>query len=614
MGIVYRALDPVLEREIALKTVDFGSAVDEARREKFLKRFFQEARIAAKLLHPNIVVTHDAATDEATGVPFIAMELVSGGSLHDRLEREGRIPWRDALQLVVPLARALDYAHREGVVHRDIKPANVLLSGDGVPKVADFGIAKLPSSELTHTGAVIGTPFYMSPEQLEADELDGRSDLFSLGALFYTLVAGAPPFRGEDLATITRQILHKNPAPLSEAVSGVPSSLDGVVARALAKKADERYATGAELAEDLERVLKGEPARRPLSLGERTLESMPKKTEAPEAPREEVELELELELVEAPSSSYGFVLALLAASIAVALWIRWQAVSDFVSARVTSAEATLRESREESARRENFAHLAQDHLAAGASLFEHGRFEEAGEAFAEGLRLSREAANGKAEATALLWLGRLAAETGDWSEARSHLESSAGVFEIYADVLGAAEALGERADLERDLGAFESAAALYDVAEKKGLDVSVGRSLLALMQEDVSTAEAGLRAAAEREDEEALLYLASIELALGREEQAQRLWAGASPEEAALFRGYAALALGRVAESKDRFEEAAALCRDSDDRARLASALEGLTGRTDEGTLRTIFLAERRTARSDERRRRLPVAIPPPSE
>jgi tetratricopeptide (TPR) repeat protein len=296
----------------------------------------------------------------------------------------------------------------------------------------------------------------------------------------------------------------------------------------------------------------------------------------------------------------------------VALWIRWQAVSDFVAARVTSAETTLRESREESARRENFARLAQDQLTAGGYAFDLGRFAEAREAFSEGLRLSREAANGRAEASALLWLGRLAAETGEWSEARSHLESSAGVFEIYGDDLGAAEALGERAGLERDLGAFESAGALYDAAERKGLDVSVGRSLLALMKEDVSAAEAGLRAAAEREDEEAILYLAAIELSRGREEEAQRLWAGASPEEAALFRGYAALALGRVAESRPLFEKAAAFYREREDRARLAAALDGLSGRTDEGTLRTIFLAERRTVRSDERRKRLPAAIPPP--
>jgi tetratricopeptide (TPR) repeat protein len=536
------------------------------------------------------------------------MELVSGGSLHDRIGCEGRIAWKEAVRLVVPLARALDYAHREGVVHRDIKPANVLLTREGVPKIADFGIAKLPSSELTHTGTIVGTPYYMSPEQLEADELDGRSDLFSLGALFYALVSGAPPFRGEDIATITQQILHKHPIPLSEAVPDVPRAIDGVVARALAKRADERYSNGTELAEDLERVVRGEAPSRPLALGEKTIESA--STKAP-PPRN---VEPELELAEAPSSGRGFVVALLVASIAVAVWIRWQAVSDFVWARVSSAEATLRESREEASRREGLARLAEDELASGEESFDLGHWENAFEAFAEALRLSREAENGGSEARALLWLGKLAAETGDWSKARADLESSAAVFEIYGDARGAAEALGERADLERDLGAFENASALYRAAKEKGLDASLGRSLLALMQEDLSGAEAGLRAAVANGSERAMLYLGSVELARGRVEEAERLWAHASPREVALFKGYAALACGRVQESKTTFEEAEASYRERDDRARLASALDGLSGRTDEGTLRTILLAERRTARNDERRKRLPAAIPPRSE
>ncbi len=199
MGIVYRGYDPVLAREIALKTVNVSPALSDADRRRFLQRFFQEARIAAKLLHPGIVVTHDAATDDTTSVPFIAMELVTGGSLADRMEREGRISWQEACRLVVLLARALDYAHREGVVHRDMKPANVLVTADGKPKIADFGIAKLQDAHLTQTGDVIGTPYYMSPEQLEGKEVDGRSDLFSLGSLFYALVAGRTPFLGPDL-------------------------------------------------------------------------------------------------------------------------------------------------------------------------------------------------------------------------------------------------------------------------------------------------------------------------------------------------------------------------------------------------------------------------------
>ena len=180
MGVVYRGYDPVLDREIALKTVDLPAALDPERRKKFLDRFLLEAKIAGKLIHPNIVVTHDAATDETTEIPFIGMELISGESLHERLER-GRIEWGEALSLVEPLAKALDYAHQADVVHRDIKPANVLLTSKGVPKIADFGIAKLPNTHLTQSGTVMGTPYFMSPEQLQGEDVDGRSDVFSLG-------------------------------------------------------------------------------------------------------------------------------------------------------------------------------------------------------------------------------------------------------------------------------------------------------------------------------------------------------------------------------------------------------------------------------------------------
>jgi serine/threonine-protein kinase len=171
----------------------------------------------------------------------------------------------------VLLARALDYAHREGIVHRDVKPANVLLTPERAPKIADFGIAKLEDAHLTQTGAVIGTPYYMSPEQLESDEVDGRSDLFSLGSLLYAALAGRPPFLGPDLAAITRQVLFKNPEPLSETVSGIPRALDGGLARALAKDPEDRYASGAEFAADLERVTRRALV---LSLGERTIESV----------------------------------------------------------------------------------------------------------------------------------------------------------------------------------------------------------------------------------------------------------------------------------------------------------------------------------------------------
>jgi serine/threonine-protein kinase len=270
MGVVYRAHDPVIDRPVALKTVILPESLSENERQTFLERFFLEARIAGKLLHPNIVVTYDVATDQSTGIPFIAMELVEGEPLSQLLQRKGRIPWRQAVDIAMRLARALDYAHQKGIVHRDIKPANVLVTQSGDPKIADFGIAKLHSAHLTQNGVVVGTPYFMSPEQLRGEKLDARSDVFSLGGLLYNLVTGRRPFEGADLASIASQVLYKHPRPISEMVEGRAGDLDGVLARALAKSIDERYHSAAELAEDLLCVQQDRRPRGALAPGEKT--------------------------------------------------------------------------------------------------------------------------------------------------------------------------------------------------------------------------------------------------------------------------------------------------------------------------------------------------------
>jgi serine/threonine protein kinase len=281
MGVVYRAHDPVIDRPVALKTVVLPESITDAERETFLKRFFQEAKTAGKLLHPNIVVTYDAATDESTGTPFIAMELIDGESLGERLEKEDRIGWQQAVDWVIAIASGLHQAHRAGIVHRDIKPANIMITGEGVPKITDFGIAKLPTADLTQTGIIMGTPYFMSPEQLRGETLDGRSDLFSLGAVLYNILTGTRPFEGAEIAAIASQVLYKNPPPTSELVGNLPSSLDGVIARALMKSSAERYASGDELADDLTAVRRGASPRRALSIGERT---QPTKLSAPHTP------------------------------------------------------------------------------------------------------------------------------------------------------------------------------------------------------------------------------------------------------------------------------------------------------------------------------------------
>jgi len=506
MGIVYRGYDPVLAREIALKTVDLSPTLTPAERDAFLARFFQEARIAAKLLHPNIVVTHDAAADERTSVPFIAMELVSGGSLADRLEREGKPPWREAARLVVLLARALDYAHREGVVHRDVKPANVLLTPEGVPKIADFGIAKLADAHLTTTGAVVGTPYYMSPEQLEAGEVDGRSDLFSLGSLFYALLAGKPPFTGPDLAAITRQVLFKNPEP----PAGIPPALDGVLARAFAKEPRDRYQNGNELADDVERVIQGGAPLRPLSLGERTIES-------------------EKAVSERPRSSVGYWLLLLVVCLGgYAAFAHWG-----------EAEKLIRESREETRHREELRSKAASRLADARGDYSRALWDEAARKIEDALALSRDGGDGAGEAEALLLRGMLEAEVGEWSKARADLDSASSVFDIYGVPEGKAKALLERANLERDLGVFDRAEALY--RELHGPDAALEKALLDVMRGDAVSAEKSLRAVYESGNARAALYLGVLASARGEGGEAERLWNEARKElgarEVALFLG-----------------------------------------------------------------------------
>lgn len=258
MGVVYRGHDPVIDRPVALKTVALPESISNEEKKIFLERFFLEARAAGKLTHPNVVITYDAATDEATGIPFIAMELVDGDTLAERLRQEGTLAWEKAIDIVVAIAEGLAKAHAAEIVNRDIKPANIIISEGDVPKIADFGIAKLPASKLTQEGNIVGTPYFMSPEQLRGEPLDGRSDLFSLGALLYNLVAGRTPFEGSDPASIFAQTLYKKPAPLSELAPTVPASLDRVLAHALAKNANERYRSALELIEDLRAVEAGE--------------------------------------------------------------------------------------------------------------------------------------------------------------------------------------------------------------------------------------------------------------------------------------------------------------------------------------------------------------------
>jgi eukaryotic-like serine/threonine-protein kinase len=261
MGTVYQARDPKIDRLVAIKTISVPNSAP-AGLSDFRERFFREARAAGRLSHPGIVTIYDVDEDPECG-PFIVMEYVSGRTLERLLsdEAEERLSPGTALDLADQLAEALHYAHTQGIVHRDIKPANIIVTEDGRAKITDFGIAKLDLSQFTATGQVFGTPSYMSPEQIEGEEVDARSDLFSLGVVLYSMLTGYRPFQGNSAATISFKLVYKEPVPVSALNAALPIHLDYVITRALAKSPTNRYQSGQEFALDLEDIQAGEVPR-----------------------------------------------------------------------------------------------------------------------------------------------------------------------------------------------------------------------------------------------------------------------------------------------------------------------------------------------------------------
>jgi len=260
MGIVYLADDPVLGRPVALKTIHLAFVAPGEEREAFEKRFLGEARVAARLAHPGIVVVHDVGRDD-DGTLFIALEYLRGSTLAEVTAAGAALDWREALRVTARLARALHHAHAQGVIHRDVKPANVMLLPSGEVKVMDFGIAKVPQQDLTAAGQFFGTPLYMSPEQARGDPVDGRSDLFAAGAIAYRLLTGRSAFAAENVTAILSRVQTEQPPAPSTVAPGIPEAADYVVLRALAKAPTDRYADGEAMAEDIDDVLAGRPPR-----------------------------------------------------------------------------------------------------------------------------------------------------------------------------------------------------------------------------------------------------------------------------------------------------------------------------------------------------------------
>jgi len=256
MGTVYQARDPKIDRLVAIKTISVPGPTPNGA-DNFRERFFREARAAGRLSHPGIVTIYDVDEDSECG-PFIVMEYVPGLTLERILSGEsGQMSPVMALDIAEQLAQALHYAHGQGIVHRDIKPANIIVTEQGRAKITDFGIAKLDLSQFTATGQVFGTPAYMSPEQIEGEEVDARSDLFSLGVVLYSMLTGYRPFQGNSAATISYKLVYKDPVPVSALNSALPVHLDYVISRALAKSPAQRYQSGEEMAFDLQDVRAG---------------------------------------------------------------------------------------------------------------------------------------------------------------------------------------------------------------------------------------------------------------------------------------------------------------------------------------------------------------------
>ena len=252
MGRVFLAYDPTIDRRVAIKTIQIFASLPAAERAQARERFLREARSAGKLLHPGIVTIFDVG--EADGIPYLAMEFVEGETLDAVCREDALLPVPLVVALVASAADALAFAHGRGVIHRDIKPANLMRSGDRAVKIMDFGLAKSQATSMTHDGALFGTPNYMSPEQVRGEELDGRTDLFSLGVVCYEMLTGVKPFGGDSISSVLYRIVNEPPKDAPVRLDRVPPPLATFLATALAKHPADRFPDGVAFAAALRRA------------------------------------------------------------------------------------------------------------------------------------------------------------------------------------------------------------------------------------------------------------------------------------------------------------------------------------------------------------------------
>lgn len=260
MGIVYEGFDPYIERPVAIKTIQ-KTLIDQSEASEIFSRFRREAQAAGRLTHPNIVAIYEYG--EEGDMAFIAMELLDGVELKEYFDKAKRFQLNEGVSIMLQLLEALEYSHERGVVHRDIKPSNILIAKNGKIKIADFGIAKIESSDLTHVGTILGTPSYMSPEQFLGLVADRRSDLYSAGVILYQLLTGERPFTGSNMSIIMHKVLHQAPVPPGQLNPVISQAMDEVVKKALSKRPEDRFQTAGQFMEALklasEATIKPEP-------------------------------------------------------------------------------------------------------------------------------------------------------------------------------------------------------------------------------------------------------------------------------------------------------------------------------------------------------------------